>query len=83
MGMGKSGISGMIKGGLQGIRARGLARETAGSSWQGMSAGAKAWDTARAWNVGRQQASMNHSQIHRELKNNIMQLRQLRQQNQL
>ena len=83
MGMGKSGISGMIKGGLQGIRARGLARETAGSSWQGMSAGAKAWDTARAWNVGRQQASMNHSQIHRELKINIMQLRQLRQQNQL
>lgn len=81
MGMAKKGIGGIIKGGLQVSRARSLARETAGKTWQGMSKGARAWETAKSWNAGRQQAGMNHSQIHQELKNNLLQLRQVRAQN--
>lgn len=71
IGAAKGTVSGGAKGIMQGLGARNLAKETADDAWKGMSRGAKAWSTAKSWNSGRQQASMNHSPIHQELKNMV------------
>ncbi len=71
IGAAKGTVAGGAKGIMQGLGARNLAKETADDAWKGMSRGAKAWSTAKSWNSGRQQASMNHSPIHQELKNMV------------
>lgn len=72
--------TGGYKMGMQASRARSLAKEWAGDTWKGMGKGAKAWNTAKAWNSGRQQVSMNSSSIHNELKNMRLEHRHLREQ---
>lgn len=80
LGTAKGSVGGVYKGTMQGIGAYKLAKETAGDKWNGMSKGAKAWNMAKSWNSAREQASMNRSPIHKEMKNMLASARALKEE---
>lgn len=81
---------GIGKGIMQGMAAKKLAYEsmlgkddndkyTDSSKWDGMTKYGKSKATFGVWNEARKQANANHSTIYREIKNNQLALRQLRE----
>ncbi len=67
-----------IKATHQAIRAKNIAKESAGAAWNSMGKIGKTVAGFKAWNGARQQANMNRSTIGQELKNNYNQLKALR-----
>lgn len=80
LGAAKGSVGGVYKGTMQGIGAYKLAKESVGDAWNGMSKGQKAWSMAKSWNSAREQASMNHSPIHKQMKNMLASARALKEE---
>lgn len=80
LGAAKGSVGGVYKGTMQGIGAYKLAKESVGDAWNGMSKGQKAWSMAKSWNSAREQASMNHSPIHKQMKNMLATARALKEE---